>query len=269
MPRRLTRLIVLILFLPIVTSGYLPDKRKENAVSSSYDANVASFSSQVFSMIKSEASKPDYEVFKKALTGFLNLKADNNIKKNILTIVDFSLSSSLDRMWIIDMNKLEVVHTTLVAHGKNSGEEFASHFSNSPSSLQSSLGFFITGGTYMGKHGISLILDGVEPGINDNARERAIVMHGADYVSRAFIRNNGRLGRSFGCPSIPLEDHDKIINLLSGRSCIYIHYPDSSYQTMSRMFAKEGTLKGLYNYLNERSGIFSSFYKIYSVSYNQ
>jgi len=261
MPRRFTRLIVLILFLPIITSGYLPDKGKENAVSSSYEASVASFSSQVFSMIRSEVSKPDYEVFKKALTGFLNLKADKYIKKNLLTIIDFSLSSTWDRMWIIDMNKLEVVHTSLVAHGKNSGEEFASHFSNSPSSLQSSLGFYITGGTYMGKHGISLILDGVEPGINDNARERAIVVHGADYVSRAFIRSNGRLGRSFGCPSIPLEDHEKIINLLSGRSCIYIHYPDKNYLTTSRMFAAETAVEGMYSFLNERSGIFNSFAK--------
>jgi hypothetical protein len=220
-------------------------------------------------MIRSEVSKPDYEVFKKALTGFLNLKADNNIKKNILTIIDFSLSSTLYRMWIIDMNKLEVIHTSLVAHGKNSGEEFASHFSNSPSSYQSSLGFYITGGTYIGKHGISLILDGVEPGINDNARERAIVMHGADYVSRAFIQDYGRLGRSFGCPSIPLEDHEKIINLLSGRSCIYIHYPDKNYLTMSRMFANEATLKGMHSFLIEWSGIFNSFSKIYSVSYNQ
>jgi hypothetical protein len=266
---KLTRLIVLFLFFPIIISGYLPDKGRESDSSSSYDASIASFSSQVFGLIRSEVSKPDYEVFKKAFTGFLNLKAENNIKKNILTIIDLSLSSTLDRMWIIDLNKMEVVHLSLVAHGKKSGEEFASHFSNSPDSHQSSLGFFITGGTYIGSHGISLILDGVEPGINDNARERAIVMHGADYVSRDFIHDYGRLGRSFGCPSIPLEDHVKIINLLSGGSCIYIHYPDHNYETESHMFDGETAFKGIYNFLNEWSGMFYTFSKIHSVSYNQ
>ncbi len=269
MPRKLTRLIAPILFLPIIISGYLPDSGKESPAFSPNDASLASFSSQVFNMIRSGVSKPDYEVFKKALTGFLNLKADNSIRKNILTIIDFSISSTLERMWIIDMNKLEVVHSSLVAHGKNSGEEFASHFSNSPSSFKSSLGFYITGGTYIGKHGISLILDGIEPGINDNAREREIVMHGADYVSRAFIRNNGRLGRSFGCPSIPLEDHEKIINLLSGRSCIYIHCPDNNYQAMTRMFANDATLKGMYSFLNDWSGIFNFFPVVNSVPYHQ
>ncbi len=262
-------MLVLITLLPLIISGYLPGKSGERVASPSYDASIASFSSQIFNLIRSDVSKPDYEVFKKALTGFLNLKATNNIKKNLLTIIDFSISSTLDRMWIIDMNKMEVVHISLVAHGRNSGEEFACHFSNSPASHQSSLGFYVTGGTYLGNHGISLILDGVEPGINDKARERAIVMHGADYVSRSFIHNYGRLGRSFGCPSIPIEDHEKIINLLSGRSCIYIHYPDDNYQIASRMYANENTLKGMYSFLNEWSGMFNSFSRISSISYNQ
>lgn len=266
---KLIKILVLILFLPLIFCGHMTGKNSERVASSSYDASIASFSSQVFSMIRSETSKPDYEVFKKALTGFLNLKADNNVKKNLLTIIDFSLSSTLDRMWIIDMNKMEVVHISLVAHGKNSGEEFASHFSNSPASYQSSLGFYITGGTYIGKHGISLILDGIERGINDKARERAIVMHGADYVSRDFIHDCGRLGRSFGCPSIPLEDHERIINLLSGRSCIYIHYPDDNYQAGSRMFSAETALKGMYSFLIEWSGMFNAVSKVYSISYNQ
>lgn len=258
MPVNLPKMFLLILLVPFIISGYLPDKEKDNTPASTYDATIASFSSQIFSMIRSEASKPDFEVFQKALTGFLNLKAENNVQKNILTIIDFSLSSAVERMWIIDMNNLEVIHNNLVAHGKNSGEEFASHFSNSPASYQSSLGFFLTGGTYYGKHGISLILDGVEPGINDKARERAIVMHGADYVSRSFIHNFGRLGRSFGCPSIPLEDHEQIIKLLSGRSCIYIHYPDDNYLTTSGMFSSETAIKGMYFFLNEWSGVFLS-----------
>ncbi|HBC78586.1 MAG TPA: hypothetical protein DEO60_09780 [Bacteroidales bacterium] len=205
-------------------------------------------------MLRSESSKPEYEVFKEALTGFFNLKAANNIKSNILTIIDFSISSVFERMWIIDMNKMEVVHVSLVAHGRNSGDEFADSFSNSPSSYKSSLGFYLTGETYIGKHGLSLYLDGTEPGINDKARERAIVMHGADYVSREFIKQYGRLGRSFGCPSIPMEDHEKIINMLSGRSCIYIHSRDDKYLNSSRMFGMETALEGMsrFNYLSGR-----------------
>jgi len=198
-----------------------------------------------FSLLRSEVSRPDYEVFKRALTGFFNLKAGNNIEKNILTIIDFSLSSKLDRMWIIDMNNMEVVHTSLVAHGRNSGDEFACSFSNTPSSCQSSLGFYLTGETYIGQNGLSLRLEGVEPGINDRARERAIVMHGADYVSRDFIQQYGRLGRSFGCPSIPLEDHENIIRMLSGRSCLYIDFPDDKYLGRSDMFTMETALDGM------------------------
>jgi hypothetical protein len=238
-------------------SGFLPERTSETHSESISYEKIDSFCTPFFMMLRSESSKPDYEVFKKAMTGFLNLKATNNIKKNFLTVIDFSISSKLDRMWIIDMNKIEVIHACLVAHGQNSGEEFASHFSNSPSSNKSSLGFYLTGGTYTGKHGLSLYLDGVESGINDNARERAIVMHGADYVSRDFIRMYGRLGRSLGCPSIPMTDHEKIINLLSGRSCMYIHHPDNGYQTSSGLMSVESALRGLSSFLNDSPSLLS------------
>ncbi len=263
---KLTKLLALALFVLLISSGYLPDKRTGKVPAASYAASIQSFSLTMFNMISSEASKPDYEVFKQAFTGFLNLKAGNNIKKNLLTIIDYSLSSTIDRMWIIDLNKMQVIYHSLVAHGRNSGEEYASHFSNTPSSHQSSLGFYITGGTYIGKHGISLILDGVEPGINDKARERAIVMHGADYVSRNFISNYGRLGRSFGCPSIPLEDHEKIITMLSGSSCIYVHFPDRDYQNKTRMLAAEPAIKGMDLLLEELSVFFNPFSQIHQAS---
>jgi len=249
--------IILLLCHFFIITGTLPEKSSEtHSEFTSYD-KIDSFCTTYFQTLRSESTKPDYEVFKKALTGFFNLKATNNIKKNFLTVIDFSISSKLDRMWIIDMNKIEVIHACLVAHGQNSGEEFASHFSNSPSSNKSSLGFYLTGGTYTGKHGLSLYLDGVESGINDNARERAIVMHGADYVSRDFIRMYGRLGRSFGCPSIPMTDHEKIINLLSGRSCMYIHHPDNGYQTSSGLLSVETALRGLSTFLNESPSLLS------------
>jgi hypothetical protein len=244
-------LIILILCFSSIIAGYTPDKNIERLPGSSNTESIDNYCTAFYSLLRSGVSKPDYEVFKKALTGFFNLKAGNNIEKNILTIIDFSISSKLDRMWIIDINKMEVVHVSLVAHGRNSGEEFASSFSNSPSSYQSSLGFYLTGGTYIGKHGLSLCLDGLEPGINDNARERAIVMHGADYVSKDFIHKFGRLGRSFGCPSIPMEDHEKIINMLSGRSCIYVYSQYDKYQSNSSMLTKETALDGMSHFFIE------------------
>jgi hypothetical protein len=246
----LTNFLALILSLHLIGPGNMPEREKAVIPVTSVAA-IESFSTNYFRLLKSQSSKPDYEVFKKALRGFLDLKAENKIKKNILTIIDFSLSSSLDRMWIIDLAKMEVVHLSLVAHGQNSGLEFASRFSNNNSSHQSSLGFYLTGDIVYGGHGMSLTLDGQEPGINDNARERGIIIHGAYYVSRDFIRQYGRLGRSFGCPAIPMEDHEKIINLISGKSCVYIHYPDNKYQSSSRMLKDESAIQGMSILSNE------------------
>ncbi len=255
MSKKLLLFIVLILTMIPVSHTYIPDPGN---ISPSYPVNhhqIDNYLGEFYSALKSEVPKPEYEVFKKALTGFFNLKADNRIKKNLLTIIDFSLSSNLERMWIVDINRMKVIHYGLVAHGRNSGEEFARHFSNISSSWQSSLGFYLTDGIYWGKHGMSLYLDGLEPGVNDKARARTIVMHSADYVSKEFIRNFGRLGRSFGCPSIPLDNHKEIITMLSGRSCLYIHYPDEEYHAGSRMLTRETAMSGLIRYLNNNPGM--------------
>ena len=248
---KLTLLAILLFFLTIITFGSSIDRSNNTPSPPAYNEKIESFCSSSFSVLRSESSKPDYAVFKKALTGFFYLKATNNIKKNILTIIDFSISSKIERMWIIDMNEMKVLHSCLVAHGRNSGEEFATHFSNSPASNQSSLGFYLTGDIYIGKNGLSLYLDGVEQGINDNARSRAIVMHGADYVSTNFINQIGRLGRSFGCPAIPMFGHEEIIKMLSDKSCLYIYYPDDKYQNSSGMFEAEIAFNGLSNFLLE------------------
>jgi hypothetical protein len=127
------------------------------------------------------------------------------------------------------MNKKELLYVCLVAHGKNSGEKIPDHFSNKPESLESSLGFYMTAETYSGKHGYSLRLDGLEKNINDNARMREIVIHGADYVSQQFIDSHGRLGRSWGCPAIPVEISREVIDSISNGSCIFIYGKDESY----------------------------------------
>lgn len=239
-----------------------------NYSSSNVNPNIESYFIWFYKILASETPKPEYEVFAKALTGFFNLKAENKIKKNLLTIIDFSLSSNRERMWIVDMNKMKVVQYSLVAHGRNSGNEFATCFSNKPSSNQSSLGFYLTDGSYYGKHGISLYLDGVERGVNDKARERAIVIHGASYVSRDFIRTHERLGRSFGCPSIPMENHEETISMLSGRSCIYIYYPDKKYLDNSTMLTTETVLVGISSLLSETSVTFNFNPELLSISGN-
>lgn len=168
---------------------------------------------------------PELRTFSEALKGFYLLKEKGVIQKDILTLIDFSLSSNLKRLWVIDLTSNTILFQSLVAHGRNTGEEFASAFSNVNSSFKSSLGFYATGEIYQGKHGASLRLDGLERGTNDNARERGVVMHGADYVSESFIRAHKRLGRSQGCPAVPVELTDDIIQTIKGKSCLYIYHP--------------------------------------------
>ena len=176
------------------------------------------------------------EVFEKALTGWITLFTQNKLgKSRLLTIVDLSQSSNSRRLYIIDVEKGKLVFNTYVAHGRNSGEEYARFFSNAPNSFQSSLGFYLTGHTYQGKHGLSLKLKGLEQGINHFAEERAIVLHGAEYVSEAFIKKHGRLGRSQGCPAVSQELSKPIIEKIKEGSCLFIYSPDSKYLKSTRL----------------------------------
>jgi len=177
----------------------------------------------------------NYEVFSKALTGYENLKKAGLLTQDshLLTICDFSMSSNTKRLWIIDLEDKKVLFNSLVAHGKNTGEEFATNFSNKESSLQSSLGFYITDATYQGDNGYSLKLLGMDKGFNDAAYRRAIVMHGADYVSDAFAAMHKRIGRSWGCPAVPRELTQSIINTIKGKNCLFIYYPDQNYLSSS------------------------------------
>jgi hypothetical protein len=176
---------------------------------------------------------PKLESFKKALKGFYEMKERGFIKKEVLTLIDFSLSSNTKRLWVIDLATNTILFNSLVAHGRNTGEEFANSFSNVAESFKSSLGFYATGEIYNGKHGRSLKLDGLEKGINDNARNRGIVMHAADYVSTFFIKTHNRLGRSQGCPALPVEFTKEIINKIKDKSCLYIYYPTPKSKLIS------------------------------------
>lgn len=171
-----------------------------------------------------------FDAFKAAYTGYKKLNKQNN---PLLTLIDFNLPSTEKRMYVLDMAKKEMLFVTYVSHGRNSGENYATSFSNRNGSHQSSLGFYRTGGTYQGGNGYSLLLDGLEEGINDQARPRAIVIHGADYCSEAVIRSSGRLGRSFGCPALPRELATPIINTIKGGSLLFIYAHQANYLAMS------------------------------------
>ncbi len=185
---------------------------------------------KVYAGLAPESERPSFRLFNLGMRGYTRLVKDDRIEKpQYLTLIDYTLSSNRRRLWVIDLEEKRIRHHSLVAHGRNSGNEFAVRFSNTPDSHMSSLGFFITGRSYQGKHGISLILDGVEPGINDNARTRAIVIHSADYATRRFAHRHGRLGRSFGCPTLPPEKGKQIIELIKDRSCVFAYFPDQVY----------------------------------------
>ena len=174
--------------------------------------------------------------FDLAYKGYEFLKQKGALSKiNILTIIDFSKSSAQQRLFVVDMLNGKILLQSLVAHGRNSGEEYASHFSNDNKSHQSSLGFYITRSTYIGSHGYSLRLEGCEKGINDAAYARDIVMHPTDYVSENFIRSKGYIGRSFGCPAVPESSHKQIIDLVKSGSCLFIYHPTETYLAKSKI----------------------------------
>jgi L,D-transpeptidase catalytic domain len=166
--------------------------------------------------------------------GYL-VKAGKITNHKIISIVDYSLPSSRKRLFVIDLDKYKVVYNTYVAHGINSGKEYASEFSNKPESNKSSLGFYETAGTYNGKNGYSLHLSGLEKGINDKAGSRSIVMHGADYVSETLIQEQGYIGRSWGCPAVPEKLNNAIINTIKNGTCLFIYSPGKNYFIHSRI----------------------------------
>ncbi|TAJ14554.1 hypothetical protein DMA11_04800 [Marinilabiliaceae bacterium JC017] len=169
-------------------------------------------------------------VLQYALKGQAYLQEKNQlINDSIITIVDFSKPSKEKRLYIIDVKNTKLLLQTYVAHGKNTGLQYAKKFSNIKHSLQSSLGFYKTSETYQGKHGYSLRIDGLEKGRNDKARERAIVIHGANYVSEKYIQKYGRLGRSFGCPALSYEISKEVIDLIKNGSCLFLYHPSLSY----------------------------------------
>lgn len=211
-------------------------KGEESSKITSSKISVLQKADNIYNQINFGKEEPlSREVFRKAFVGYLNLKDAGKLNSNqsLLTVCDFSLSANVKRLWTIDLEKYRVLYHTLVAHGQGTGEEYAVNFSNRENSHQSSLGFYVTDNTYIGDNGYSLKLQGMDAGYNDAAYERAIVMHGADYVSESFIRSNKRLGRSWGCPAVPAAMASAIINTIKDKTCLYIYYPSKNYLAQS------------------------------------
>lgn len=182
-----------------------------------------------------EAEGLNFQAFRQALSAYKQLDSKDQLKNDrYLTLIDMSKTSKKKRFFLIDLHTEELIHSSVVAHGKNSGLEFANRFSNKVNSHQTSLGFYRTAETYYGKHGYSLRLDGLESS-NNNARKRAIVIHSAKYANPEFIDQYGRLGRSFGCPSLPEENYTQVIEKIKEGSLLYIYYPDKSYVQSSEL----------------------------------
>jgi len=170
-------------------------------------------------------------VFDMAIKGLKKLNTNGKLHNpNIVTIADYSQSSNKKRLYVIDLKNNKLLFNTYVAHGRNTGGEYAKSFSNIEGSLKSSLGFYITEHPIIGSHtGFALLIDGVEKGINDNASRRAIIIHAADYATENFIKKNGRLGRSLGCPALPPDLNKPIIETIKDGTCLFIYNPSDSY----------------------------------------
>jgi len=154
-------------------------------------------------------------------------------RRDLLTVIDYSIASSKPRLFVFDLANRKLLYRELVAHGKNSGGNLTTNFSNRQGSLATSMGLFVTGNTYYGSNGYSLRLRGLERGVNDNAMERAIVLHGASYVSESAVKALGRLGRSWGCPAVRKSVARPMINTLRGGSAIFAYYPEKKWLTTS------------------------------------
>ena len=173
-----------------------------------------------------------HQAFDFAKQGLQKLVEEGRLlNDSIISIIDFSLPSNQKRLFVLDLKNYKILFNSLVAHGRNTGREWATSFSNKNSSYMSSPGFYLTRETYEGKNGYSLKLEGLESGVNDKAYERGIVIHGARYVCDDYVNTQGYIGRSQGCPAVPVELSRPIINTIRNGTCLFVYHP--SYITQS------------------------------------
>jgi len=219
-------------------SGVAQAEQSESAMLPTLEDSIRS----IYNAIGLEKYDLSYEVFRYGMIGFYTLRQEGKLgSKNLLSIIDFTKSSTKKRFYTIDLDNLNLKFYTYVSHGRNTGEDMARSFSNAVHSNQSSLGFYTTAETYIGSKGYSLKLDGMEKGYNDNIRTRAVVMHEAEYVSEYWINHNGRLGRSQGCPALPKELSREVIDVIKNGTAIFAYFNDADY-LQSSQYLKPATL---------------------------
>lgn len=197
---------------------------------------IKSMANSIYDLISLGNYGLEREVFFNAYRGYQFLQNKGSLKKtNLLTICDYSQSSNNKRLYVVDLFNSRLLFNTFVSHGRNSGNEFATSFSNHDNSNKSSLGFLITEGAYNGKAGYSMRFNGMEPGINDHVKSRSIVLHGSRFVNEGIMNERGTIGKSLGCPAVPYGVHLRIINAIKGGSCFFINHPDQWYSHNSNI----------------------------------
>lgn len=236
----LSLLFIFLISLPFVSARLKPVKlpvtTAAEKVAASAGSNETLAKLYIYDSLQLNELGLSKQAFVEGIKGYNYLRNQGKLDNDdILSIVDFSLPSTQKRLFVIDLHNLKLLFNTYVAHGRNSGKEFANKFSNSPESNMSSLGFYITQQTYNGEHGLSLRLEGEEKGINDNAASRAIVIHCADYVSEATIKALGYIGRSLGCPALPKKYTKPIIETIKDGSCLFVYSPSKKYLSKSEI----------------------------------
>jgi hypothetical protein len=216
-----------VVVLPVVTTTTVSEKDASIA-------NLETVATTLYENLNLKSMGMSKSALLYAYKGQQKLQEAGATSSDILTVCDFSQPSNQKRMYIIDLKDGKVLLNTYVAHGKNSGVEYAERFSNRNESLQSSLGFYVTKGTYFGKHGLSLKLSGQEEGYNNNAESRAVVVHGANYIGDQRL-GSAYMGRSFGCPAVPQQLANKVINLIKDGTTLFIYHPSQQYLHGSKL----------------------------------
>lgn len=224
-------------FIPTVqTNNNIYSVASRSVINDSSFTVSANASSVIYDNINLQQYGLSKEAFSYAYKGYQHLLEKKLIShSDYLTICDFSQSSKQKRLYLIDITNNKLLLNTYVAHGRNSGGAYATRFSNRPASLQSSLGFYVTKNTYIGEHGLALKIYGVDPGFNDKAWQRNIVIHGAAYIDENWLQHSAYMGRSYGCPALPLKESNTIINIIKDGTCFFIYYPGKNYLLRSKI----------------------------------
>jgi len=229
-------LLIILFVLPFLLGASWPLSFMFSTLNPEKFGSTAWINKQI-QIINNEATNINPQVVKLGLHAYIKAREHGLLAKQMLTIIDYSKPSTEKRMWVFDLNRNRILYNTWVSHGRNSGGIHATSFSNERNSLKSSLGVFLTENSYVGGVGYALRIKGLEPGFNDNALRRNVVIHGAWYVDPGVIQRYGQLGRSWGCPAVSKSLSRRLIDTIKGETLVFIYYPDRYWLNRSRFLA--------------------------------